>query len=189
MEQNAVMSCPVPPDFWQPFFLNGIPFLLNEAPFLQKTAENGKNRPWQARTGCSSLSKYSNSMSFSVATSFFHVFTPFFLCFWPVYNRSRVCQNTVEGLSTLLQGSVAAVQGRFCTFPIKICLLMANLVAYWSNTTKRFLCSIVFVAISGKILSQTSFATRSRIALLCNTWATYGRLERRLNSRWKGGEA
>ena len=152
MERNAVMSCPVPPDFWLPFFLNGSQFLLNEAPFLQKKAENGKNRPWQARTGRSSLSKYSNSTSFSVATSFFHVFTPFFLCFCPVYNRSRVCQNTVEGLSTLVQGFVEAVQGRFCTFPIKICLLMASLVAHWSNTTKRFLCNTVFAAVSGMIL-------------------------------------
>ena len=39
----------------------------------------------------------------------------------------------VEGLSTLVQGSVKAVQGRFCTFPIKICLLMASLVAHWSQ--------------------------------------------------------
>ena len=135
------------------------------------------------------MSEYSNSTSFSVATSFFHVFTPFFLCFWPVYNRSRVCQNTVEGLSILVQGSVEAVQGRFCTFPIKICLLMASLVAHWPNTTQRFLRSIVFVAVSGKILSQTSFATRSRIALLCNTWATCGRLERRLNSHREQDEA
>ena len=45
MERNAVMSCPVPPDFWQLFFLNGSPVLLNEPPFLQKTVENGKNRP------------------------------------------------------------------------------------------------------------------------------------------------
>ena len=150
MERNAVMSCPVPPDFSQPFFLNGRPFLLNEGPFLQKTGKNGKNRPWQARTGRSSLSEYSNSRSFSVGTSFFHVFTPFFLCFLPVYNRSRVCQNTFEGLSNLVQGSVEAVQGRFCTFPIKICLLMASLVAHWSNTTKRFLHSTVFAAVSVK---------------------------------------
>ena len=113
-------------------------------------------------------------MSFSVTTSFFHVFTPFFLCFWPVYNRSRVCRNTVEGLSTLVQGSVKAVEGRSCTFPIKICLLMASLVAHWSNTTQRFLRSTVFAAVSGKILSQT----RSRIALLWNTWAAHRRRER-----------
>ena len=93
--------------------------VLNEAPFLQKTAENGKNRPWQARTGRSSLSEYSNSTSFSVATRFFHVFTPFFLCFWPVYNRSRVCRNTVEGLSTLVQGSVEAFKAVFVLFPSK----------------------------------------------------------------------
>ena len=113
---GRVMSCPVPPDFWQPFFLNGSPFLLNEALFLQKTAEKGKSRPGQTRTGRSSLSEYSNSTSFSVATSFFHVFTPFFLCFWPVYNRSRVYQNTVKGLSTLVQESVEAVQGPFLYF-------------------------------------------------------------------------
>ena len=168
-----MLSCPVP--FLQIF---GCPFLLNEAPFLQKTAENGKNRPCQARTSRSCLLEYSNSTSFSVATSFFHVFTPFFLCFWPVYIRSRVCQNTVEGLPTLVQESIEAVQGHFCTFSIKSSLLMGSLVAHWSNTTKRILRSTVFAAVSGRILSQTSFATRSRIALLCNTWAAYRRRER-----------
>ena len=189
MERNAVMSCPVPPDFSQPFFLNGRPFLLNEGPFLQKTGKNGKNRPWQARTGRSSLSEYSNSTSFSVATSFFHVFTPFFLCFWPVYSRSRVCQNTFEGLSNLVQGSVEDVQGRFCTFPIKIRLLMASLRPDWSNTTERFLCSTVFAAVSGNASVAASFPTRSRIALLRNTWPARGRYERRLHLCWEGCEA
>ena len=189
MERKAVMSCPVPSDFWQPFFLNGSTFLLNEALFLQKPAENYKNRPWQARTGRSSLSKYSNSTSFSGATSFFHVFTSFFLCFWPVYNHSRVYWNTVEGLPTLVQRYVEAVQGRFCTFSIKICLLIASLRSDWSNTTKRFLYITVFVAVSRNATVPASFPMRSHIALLCNTWAMCGRLERRLDSRREEGEA
>ena len=87
--------------------------------------------------------------------------------------------SSVFGLFTIVQGSVEAVQGRFLYFSIiKICLLMASLVAHWSNTTQRFLRSTVFAVVSGKILSQTSFATRSRIALLCNTWATHRRRER-----------
>ena len=86
------MYYPVPPDFWQPFFLNGSPVLLNEPPFLQKTAENGKNRPWQARTGRSSLSKYSNSTSFSVATSFF----PYFHTVFPLL---LACLQSFKGLS------------------------------------------------------------------------------------------
>ena len=87
--------------------------------------------------------------------------------------------SSVFGLFTIVQGSVEAVQGRSCTFPIKICLLMASLVAHWSNTTQRFLRSTVFAAVSGKILSQTSFATHSRIALLWNKWDAHGRRERR----------
>ena len=45
MEHNVVMSNPDPPDFLQPFSLNGIPFLLNEDLFLEKKVENGKDRP------------------------------------------------------------------------------------------------------------------------------------------------
>ena len=71
------MPSPVPPDFLQPF-------LLNERVFLQKTAEKGKDKRGQARMGRSKLSKYSNYISFSIATSFFHVFTPFFFYIWPI---------------------------------------------------------------------------------------------------------
>ena len=130
----------------------------------------------------SSLSKYLNSILFSIATSFFHFFTPFFLCFWLVYNRSRVYQNTFEGLSNLVQGSVENSQGRFCAFPIKIHLLMASLRPNWSNTTKRFLYSTVFTAASGNATIAASFPMCSHIALLCNTWATRGRVERTLDS-------
>ena len=103
-----------------------------------------------SKNGHSSLSEYSNSTSFSVATSFFHVFKPFFLCFWPVSKRSRVCRNMVESLSALVQESVKPLKAVFVLFPIRICLLMANLVTHWSNTTKRFLRSTMFAAISEK---------------------------------------
>ena len=182
MELNAAMSCPVPPDFWQPFFLNSGPFLLNEAPFLQKTVEKGKYRPWEARTGRSSLSKYSNSTSFSVATSFFHVFHTVFPLF-------LACLQSFKGLLKHSRRSVETVQGHFCTFPIKIFLLIANLLSDWSNTTERFLYNTVSAAISGNATVAASFSMRSRIALLCNTWATRGRLERRLNSCREEGEA
>ena len=162
MERNAIMSCPFSPDFPQPFF-------LNSTPFLQKTAENGKDRPWQGRTDHSSLSKYLNSTSFSVTTSFSHIFAPFFLCFWPIYNHSRVCQNKFEGLSNLVQGSVEDVQGHFCIFPIKIHLLMASLRPDWSNTTEILLYNTIFAAVSGNTTIAASFPMRSCIALLYNT--------------------
>ena len=165
MERNAVMSCPVPPDFWQPFFLNSSPFLLKEVPFLQKTAENGKNRPWQARTGRSSLSEYSNSTSFSVTTRFFP-------CFHTVFPLFLACLQSFKGLSKHGRRSVESVQGQFCTFPIKICLLIASLRSDWSNATERFLHNSVFVPISGNATVANSFPTRSCIALLYNTWAT-----------------
>ena len=95
----------------------------------------------------------------------------------------------VEGLSTLVQGSVEAIQGRFCTFPIKIYLLIASLRSDWSNTTERLLYNTVFAAVSGNIIVAASFPMRSRIALLCNTWATCRRLERKLESRREEGEA
>ena len=147
-----MLSCPVP--FLQSFSSRSC---STRARPWKRTAENGKDRRYQARTGRSSLSEYSNSTSFSVATSFFHVFTPFSLCFWPVYNGSRVFQNTFEGLSNLVQGSVEDVQGLFCTFPIKIHLLMANLRPNWSNTTERFLYSTVFAAVSGNASVAANF--------------------------------
>ena len=121
--------------------------------------------------GCSSLSKYSNSKSFSIATSFFHVFTPFFLCFWPVYTRSIVCQNTVEGLSTLVQGSIEAVQGRFCTFPIKICLLIASLHSDWSNTPEKFFYNTIFGVVSGNCHCHSQF---SNALMHCASCAMHG---------------
>ena len=87
-----------------------------------------------------------------------------------------------EGLLNLVQGSIEDIQGRFCTFPIKIHLLMANLHPNWSNTTERFLYNTVFVAVSGNAIVAACFPMRSYIALLSNIWATHGRLERKLDS-------
>ena len=147
-----------------------------------KTVKIGFDREELVIQACQNIRVPCHSMSQPL---FFHVFTPFFLCFWPIYNHSRVCQNTFEGLSNVVQSSVEDVPGRFCTFPIKIHLLMASLRPDWSNTTERFLYSRVFVAVSG----NATVAARSRIALLRNTWATRGRLERRLNSCREEGEA
>ena len=94
-----------------------------------------------------------------------------------------------EGLPALVQGSVEAVQGRFYTFPIKICLLIASLRSDWSNTTERFPYSTVFAVVSGNATVAASFPMRSRIALLCNTRATRRRLERRFDSHREEGEA
>ena len=145
------MCCPVSPDFWQPF-------LLNEAPFLQKkrlkTLKTGLDRQERVVQACQNIRIPRHSLSQPVFSMFF---TPFFLCFWPLYNHSGVCQNRVEGLLTLVQGSVEAVQGHFCTLPIKICLLMANLVPHWSNTTKRFLRNTIFAAVSGKDTAANQF--------------------------------
>ena len=108
---------------------------VERQPILPKTAENGNGRPWKARKNGSSLSEYSNSASLAVETSFSTFYT-FFPQIWPLYTRSMVCQNTFEGLSDNLQGSFQAVQARFGTYPIKICLLMATFGADRSNTTK-----------------------------------------------------
>ena len=108
------MSCPVPPDFWQPFF-------LNEAPFLQKrlkTVKTGLDRQERVIQACQNIRILRHSLLQPVFSMFSHRFS------------------SVFGLFTIVQGSVEAVQGRFCTFPIKICLLMASLVAHCSNTTK-----------------------------------------------------
>ena len=173
MERNAVMSCPIRLDFSQPL-------LSNEDPSLQKRAENGHDKPWQASTGRSNLSEYSiprHSLLQSVFSMFPHRFSS---VFWSVYNCSSACRNTFQGLSNLVQGSVGDVQGRFCTFSIKIRLLMAILRADWSKITKIFLYSTVVAALSGNNTVAASFSTRWCIALLCNTWATCRRREKRL---------
>ena len=106
----------------------------------------------------------------------------------PVFSMFSHRFSSVFGMFTIVQESVEAVQGRFFTFPIKICLLIASLRSDWSNTTERFLYSTVFAAASGNTTVAASFPMHSRIALLCNTWAIHGRLERRLDLRWEEGE-
>ena len=68
----------------------------------------------------------------------------------PVFSMFSHRFSSVFGLFTIVQGSVEAVQGRFCTFPIKIFLLIASLRSDWSNTTERFLYSTVFAAYKWK---------------------------------------
>ena len=165
------------------------PVIVERGPFLQKTAKNGKK---QALTG--------KNRSFKLVKIFeFYIIlhrNQFFSCFHTVFPLFLACLQSFKGLSKHGRRSVDS-RSRVCRsrsrpflyFPIKICLLMASLVAHWSNTTKRFLRSTVFAVVSGMILSQTSFAMRSHIALLCNTWATCRRLERRLDSRREEGEA
>ena len=115
--------------------------------------ENCNDNPWQAKMGRSSLSKYSNSMSLFVATSFFP-------CFHTVFTF-LACLQSFKGLSDLFQGSIEVVLGRFCTSPIKIALLLTSLGAYWSNTTERFLHCAVFATAAGNDTIATSFGTHS----------------------------
>ena len=151
------------------------PVLVERGPVLTikrlKTVKLGLDRQERVVQACQNIRILRHFLSQPVFSMFSHHFS------------------SVFGLFTIVRGSVKAVQGCVCTFPIKICLLMVSLVAHWSNTTQRFLRSTVFAAVSGKILSQTSFATRSCIALLCNTWAAHGRRERRTGLGLRRGEA
>ena len=181
MEQNVVMSCPVPPDFWQPFF-------LNSSPFLQKTAENSKNRPWQARTCYSSLSEYSNSTSLSITTSFFP-------CFHTVFSLFLACLQSFKGMSKHGRRSVDP-RSRVCRSHSRpfLYLFHQNLLidcqfALWLVQHHRKIpLQHSFCSYKWKQHSAASFPTCSHIGLLCNTWAMRGRLERRLDWRWEEGE-
>ena len=99
MEWNAVMSCPIPPDFWQPFF-------LNEAPFSQKTAENGKkglDRQERVVQACHNIRILRHSLSQPVFSMFSHRFSSVFGLFTIVQGsfetRSKVCRPSFKGLS------------------------------------------------------------------------------------------
>ena len=115
---NRTQSCPVP--FLQIF---GSRSCWTRTRPYKKTAQNGKGRPWQARMDRSNLPKYSNSTSFSVATSFFHVFTPF---------------SSVFGLFTIVQGSVK-IRLKVCLTSFKVLsmpfkavfVLLLSKFAYW----------------------------------------------------------
>ena len=163
MEQNAVMSCPVPPDFWQPFFLKSSPLLLDEAPFLQKTAENGKNsldRQEQVVQACQNIRILRHSLSQSVFSMFSHRFS------------------SVFGLLTTFQGSVEDIQGPFLYFPHQNLFTEAQFGRSLVQHHQKIPPQYSFCSCKWKILPPTSFATCSCISLLCNTWAAHGRRER-----------
>ena len=84
MERNAVMSCPVPPDFWQPF-------LLNEATFLQKRLK-------MVKTGLDRQER-----SFKPIRIFeFHIIlcrNQFFPCFHTVLPLFLACLQSFKDLS------------------------------------------------------------------------------------------
>ena len=146
-----------------PYFF--VTLLVEHRPALTKRkqveqgfgAENGNVRSWQARTCQSSLSEYSKFTSFIVTTLFYIFSYHLSSVFWPIYNRSRVCEDTFRGLSKPIQGFFQAVEDRLCTFTIKDCLLMVVWAAHWSNTTEIFFCIVVFVAQSERGLVAISF--------------------------------
>ena len=86
------------------------------AVLTETRAENGKNRPSQAITVVQAYLEYLNPTSFSVAR--------------PVSSMFSYHLSSIFGLFTIFQGSAETVQGHFCTFPIKICLLRAILVGH-----------------------------------------------------------
>ena len=98
----------------------------------------------------------------SLSQPVFPFFTPFFISFWLVYNRSRVYQKHGQRSVDPCSRVCRSRSRPFLYFSHQICLLMANLVAHWSNTTKKFLRSIVFAAITGKDAIANQF---------CNTLA------------------
>ena len=79
-----------------------------------KMVKTGLDRQERVVQTCQNIRILRHSLSQPVFSMFF---TPFSLCFWHVYNRSRVCQNTVEGLFKGLSKPFKAV---FVLFPSKL---------------------------------------------------------------------
>ena len=61
MERDAVMSCPVPPDFSQQF-------LLNEGLFLEKTGKNGEKQALTGMNRCCGDSSYAREITMASRT-------------------------------------------------------------------------------------------------------------------------
>ena len=153
--------------------------VVDQGPVLTKkrlkTVKTSLDRQERVIQPCQNIRIWHHSLLQPIFSMFWHRFSSAFRLFTIVQG---FCQNTLEGLSNLVWGCVKSFQGYFWTFPIKICSLMANLVAHWSNTTKTFLSATIFVVVSGKDTIATSFPASSRIALLCRTWTAHGRQER-----------
>ena len=99
---NAVMPYPVPPDVWQPFFLNGSPLLLNEACSYKKRlkmVKTGFDRQEQVVEACQNIRIPRHSLSQPVFSMFSHRFSSVFGLFTIVQGSVKTRSNVTPPLS------------------------------------------------------------------------------------------
>ena len=113
MERNAVMYCPIPPGFLQPFF-------LNEGPFLQKMAENGKtviDKQEQVIQACQNIRIPRHSLSqptFSKFSQHFpFVFGLFTIVQGSVKTSFKVCRTLFKALSRTFKAIFVLFPSKF----------------------------------------------------------------------------